>query len=132
MSHTTIGHDVSIQGQAAELKVAEFLLRNQVIVLNPMGNYANYDLVAEVNGHYSKLQIKSHLVTDGKTPSISLRKPVDPKEYDVIVVVLYSETGDKIYLIPSKILKGKSYISFSPKQRKKWETFLNSASVLLK
>jgi hypothetical protein len=93
------------KGYIAEMAVAADLLKRGWGVLFPFGENNRYDLVAEKNGKFVKVQVKYVTPVNGalyvgcKSSNNWSVDKYTPKEIDFIAV--YNSGNGKIYFVPS-------------------------------
>ncbi len=92
------------KGSIAELAVASRLMRDGWCVLVPFGENARYDLVAEKEGRFLRVQVKYVTPKDGKL-YVNCRSSnnwmvihYSAKEIDVIAA--YDSRSEKVYFVP--------------------------------
>ena len=119
--------DTKNKGKIAELMVSARLMELGWTILNPLCDYARYDIVAEKNGKFVRIQVK--YVTPNKgTLYINCKSSNNwsiltytPEEIDMLAV--FDSINHKIYFIPSLKLNTSSLrLRLKPtknKQRKK-------------
>ena len=113
------------QGSVAELAVAARLMREGWHVLVPYGENTRYDLVAEQNGRFIRVQVKYVTPKDGTlrvnccSSNNWSRLQYTADEIDAIAV--YDPLSEKIYFVPvDKLRKGAMRLRLSPtKNRQK-------------
>ena len=100
------------KGDIAEAFVTYLLKQNGFNVLIPWGEDNRYDLVAEKNGVFKRVQVKFSTPKDG-TIEVRMRScnnyniiHYSPKDIDISAV--YSSIQNKVYFIPLKSIKNRS------------------------
>ena len=107
------------KGSIAELAVATRLMREGWNVLVPYGENTRYDLVAERNGRFVRIQVKYSTPKDGKL-YVSCRSsnnwsvlPYTAKEIDAIAV--YDGLSQAVYFVPvSRMRKSAMVLRLDP------------------
>lgn len=110
------------QGELAELKLHTLAFEKGWIVSTPFGDNSKYDLVVDVNGVLSRVQVKSTSKKDisNRQNRYTLiigygnkqKKPYLKKDVDIIAIYIIPE--DVWYIIPIEELKGKVNLHFRP------------------
>lgn len=101
-------YDTKLKGNITELETAVALIRRNCGVCMPYGDRNRYDLVADIDGKFVRIQCKTSRTTDGgKTFKFSTRsscvkdgrrghKKYSPDEVDYLATVF----NNKCYLVP--------------------------------
>ncbi|MBI5700400.1 hypothetical protein HZC34_00930 [Candidatus Saganbacteria bacterium] len=114
------------KGNLAEIKVAAFLIQKGFNVLIPWGENQRYDLVAEKNGLFVKIQVKyvapkmGHLTVPLR--SANNWKVVKYNKNELDFVAAYNPENDIIYFIPLKSIRNTATINLrvsGPKNNQK-------------
>lgn len=103
------------KGDIAELKVMLYLEENGYNVLTPFGDKARYDLVAEKDGVFERIQVKYRTLSDGnvllvdvasntKVNGCSKRSIYTEDEIDSIIV--YCPDTDSLYKLDMDDIRG--------------------------
>jgi len=100
------------KGDIAEAFVTYLLKENGFNVLLPWGEDNRYDLVAEKNGVFKRIQVKYATPSNG-TVEVRIRScnnynilHYSPRDIDIIAV--YSPGQKKVYFVPLKDVKNRS------------------------
>ncbi|MED1527845.1 group I intron-associated PD-(D/E)XK endonuclease [Bacillus pumilus] len=102
-------------GYAAENVVRADLAKRNIVSLSPDLPWTHYDLVADINGVFTRIQVKTNIKHDGYRMKIDNRKsngvsrPYTKEDYEVLAIVDL-ESGGVAYL-PYEVWKGKSQIN---------------------
>lgn len=96
------------KGNISEAKVLTALLAKNIPVLIPFGDNQRYDLVADNNGIFMRIQCKTGRMNEDKsvldfpTSSSYAHRGGKRKSYvgDIDAFAVYCEYTDKVYLIP--------------------------------
>ena len=107
------------KGSVAELAVAARLMQDGWRVLLPYGENTRYDLVAERDGRFLRVQVKYVTPKEGKL-TVNCRSsnnwsvlPYTAAEIDVIAV--YEAAGGAVYYVPvSRIRKNEMILRLAP------------------
>ena len=92
------------KGSVAELAVASILIQDGWHVLFPYGDYGRYDLVAEKNGQFLRIQVKyvtpknGSLIINCRSSNNWSVKSYSESEIDFIVA--YDPRGQRAYFVP--------------------------------
>jgi Holliday junction resolvase len=97
------------KGSLAEAKVLTYLVQQGFNVSLPWNENSRYDLIAEKNGRFLRVQIKYVTPKDGKL-SIPLRSAnnwnvIRYKKEDVDFIAAYNPNNDKVYFLPLQLFK---------------------------
>lgn len=93
-----------LKGDLAEAKVLTFLVKEGFHVLLPWSEDCRYDLAAEKNGRFLRIQIKFVSPRNGRL-SVPLRsannwKAVKYRKEEIDIIAAYNPENDRIYFIP--------------------------------
>lgn len=104
--------DTSSIGQIGEVAVMQRLIQSGWRVLIPYGNVAPYDLVAEKQGSFVRLQVRTTRCSEGYV-SVNCRmknnrQHVQPDEFDYLVV--YELNGNAAYVISRTEITGRAVL----------------------
>ena len=124
---------LSLQGNMGLGKAIEYFTSHQIPISIPINDTQPYDLVADINGKLSKIQVKTtrHTLTNGQSYEVQLRNtggnrtgstrvvPFDNSSCDYVFVYTGAE---KLYLIPADKITSTTAISVGIKY-KEYEVF---------
>ncbi len=89
------------------------------MVAKPWGDNQPFDFVVGSGGRFSRVQVKSGSVAQGRGYHISCFRPADRQGYsarDIDFVAAYIVPGDTWYLIPVGALAGRKTLVLFPRQ----------------
>ena len=99
------------KGILGELAFTYRLIEKGFTVLTPTNQNSSYDLVAEKEGKFTRIQVKYRTPIKGIL-RVELYRPLKPDklyfERDVDAMGLYDPLNHKFYLIPLDVIKTKS------------------------
>lgn len=115
--------DKKTKGNLAELEVAADLVERGWRVLFPFGENNRYDLVAEKEGRFVRIQVKyvtpknGALIVNCRSSNNWSVQSYDPSQIDAIAA--YNATDRKVYYIPAEdINKSVANIRLEPSRNK--------------
>jgi len=102
-------------GYAAESVVRADLAKKGIVSLSPDIPWVHYDIVADVDGVLTKIQVKTNMEHDGYRMKIDNRKsngasrPYTKEDYDILAIVDLDSW--QVAYLPYGVWQGKSQIS---------------------
>ncbi|MFL6977087.1 group I intron-associated PD-(D/E)XK endonuclease [Bacillus inaquosorum] len=102
-------------GYAAENIVRADLAKKEIVSLSPDIPWTHYDMVADINGSFVKIQVKTKMEHDGYRMIIDNRKsngvsrPYTKSDYDILAIV--DLESRRVAYLPYEVWQGRSQIS---------------------
>lgn len=107
-------HPTHYKGILGELHFSLHLIQKGYTILNPVNNNSSYDIVAEKEGKFTRIQVKYCTPTKGGVLRIEISRPKRTKygykERGVDAMGVFDSINKKFYLVPIDKIKSKDEI----------------------